>query len=220
MLQRAINRIGQQLVECTESCPGIVSDAAAGILPRGLILERAASNGSGCLVAGTHPCRTKPQERAFYQAKGPSYDSITSYWRQNVKRFAYFNNLRQFLQLVGLDGSIIWSNLAKCEISPDGKGSIPVQTLRVCTRHFLRRELDEIPENWPLFGMGQEAYKGLAYLAPARTVIGIPHPTYSRGQFRELFFNGRPADGNLRKHVKEAIADTLASAAPIALWVS
>lgn len=44
-----------------------------------------------------------------------------------------------------------------------------------------------MPSDWPLVAVGWEAYKALAYLHPSRVVIGVPHPTASRGQFSKLF---------------------------------
>ena len=220
MLQRDITQIGQQVVRCTEACAGVVHDAAAGILPRCPIIERAECRERGCLVVATHPCRSKPQEQACYREKGPSYEVVTAYWQQNVDQIAYYKSLRQLFDLVSLTGPIIWSNLAKCENSSEVKGSIPLQTLRVCARHFLWKELEVTPQDWPAFGLGREAFKALAYLEPTRTVIGIPHPTGSSGQFRELFVNGRPGQGRLRDNVALALSDALANVTPVAVWVS
>lgn len=220
MLQRAITQIGQRMVQCSESCAGVVHDAAAGILPRSLILERAECCGRGCLVAGINPDRAKPRERACYRERGPSYEAVTAYWHQNVERLPYYKSLHQVVDGVGLTGPLIWSDLVKCERSPEAKGSIPLQTLRTCARRFLQKELDETPEDWPVFGLGRETYKALAYLEPTRTVIGIPHPTASPGQFRELFVNGRPGNGRLRDYVTEAISSVLLTLTPVALWVS
>ncbi|MBI2953189.1 MAG: hypothetical protein HYY30_02670 [Chloroflexi bacterium] len=52
---------------------------------------------------------------------------------------------------------------------------------------YLNRELQSIPHDWPLIAIGYEAYKAMAYIHPSRIVIGIPHPTASRGQFSKLF---------------------------------
>ena len=90
-----------------------------------------------------------------------------------------------------LKGPVLWTELVKCQSEPEVK-ELPVQTLRTCSGEFLRRELERLPENWPLFGVGWEAYKALAYLFSARTVIGVPHPTGSYGHFTALFEERRP----------------------------
>jgi hypothetical protein len=220
VLQRSITQIGQQVVQCLGACAGVVHDAAAGILPRCPIIERAECGGRGCLVVAPHPCRSKPQEQACYRERGPSYEVVTTYWRQNVDQISYYKSLRQLFDLASLTGPIIWSNLAKCENSADAKGSMPLQTLRVCATHFLQKELEVTPKAWPAFGLGRDAYKALAYLEPTRTVIGIPHPTGSSGQFRELFIKGRLINGRLRDHVAKAISAALADVTPVAVWVS
>jgi hypothetical protein len=220
MWQLAITQIGERLFQCSEACTGVVHDAAAGILPRVPIIERAECHGCGCLVAGVNPCRSDPHERAFYREKGPSSETVTAYWRQNVDQVVYYRRLRQFLALLDLQGPIIWSNLVKCESAPEVKRSLPVQTLRVCAGHFLLKEVEETPKDWPVFGLGKEAYKALAYCEPARTVIGIPHPTASPGQFRELFVNGRPEINRLRNHVTVAMAAALTALTPIAVWIA
>ena len=52
---------------------------------------------------------------------------------------------------------------------------------------YLRQELEVLPKDWPLIGVGREAYKALAYLDPDRTLIGVPHPMGAYGHFRWLF---------------------------------
>ncbi len=74
----------------------------------------------------------------------------------------------------------------KCENEAKGK-SIPLQTFRECTKRYLGNELTLVPSDWPLIAIGREAYKALAYSYPARTVIGIPHPTGSHGNYETLF---------------------------------
>jgi hypothetical protein len=89
---------------------------------------------------------------------------------------------------LGLEGRILWTELAKCE-SATGK-TVPLQTLRTCSATFLQRELKAVPEKWPLLAAGRETYKALAYQFPSRTILGVPHPTGSRGDFDALFENG------------------------------
>jgi hypothetical protein len=220
-LRKAITEIGEELVKCEERCAGVANDVRAGILPRCLILDRSEESGRGCIVVGINPGRSeqpgqsKSDERAFYRENGASYESVVAFWSKNVGRIQYYVKLRQFVDAVGLSGPIVWSDLAKCENAPGHKGLIPMQTLRTCVGRYLKRELLAIPPDWPAIGVGKEAYKALAYLEPDRTVIGIPHPTGSRGLFPSLFEAGK-----LCHHVASLVKSALKSESPIAVWVS
>jgi hypothetical protein len=215
MLQREIDAIGKRLVNCREQCAGIMNDPDRGILPRCLILERSVRSGRGCLVVGINPGRSKPRERAFYLKAGASYASVNAFWTKEIAGAAYYHRLRQFLDEIELSGPIIWSDLAKCEKALNIKGLIPLQTLRTCTGRFLQRELDATPPDWPVIGVGGEAYKALAYLEPTRTVLGVPHPTGSRGQFSALFMNDM-----LRPKVARTVKEALSRKTPIVGWIS
>ena len=89
----------------------------------------------------------------------------------------------------------------KCEDEVKGQDP-PLETFRTCTMTYLSRELRLVPPDWPLIAVSREAYKALAYLYPNRVVIGIPHPTASRGQFWSLF-----AKGQLRHEFERPSAD-------------
>ncbi|MGH9364294.1 MAG: hypothetical protein ACRD1B_03385 [Thermoanaerobaculia bacterium] len=52
------------------------------------------------------------------------------------------------------------------------------------------RELESVPAEWPLVGVGAEPYKALAYLYPNRAVLGVPHPTGARGNQWHGLFDG------------------------------
>jgi hypothetical protein len=86
---------------------------------------------------------------------------------------------------MNLDGPILWTELVKCENKT--KGILPpLQTFRKCINIFLNEELEAVPEAWPLLAVGRETYKALAYIYSSKTIIGIPHPTSSRGHFQEM----------------------------------
>lgn len=74
--------------------------------------------------------------------------------------------------------------MVKCENIK--KGKLPLETHRKCINKYLREELKYIPESWPLFAIGREVEKVLAYLYPDRTIIGVPHPTGSFGYFNKI----------------------------------
>jgi hypothetical protein len=214
-LALAINRLGDELVQCRRGCAGIVHDEKQGILPRCLILERDGAAGRGCLVAGINPGRSKVAERAHYRVSGAAYRVVREYWHLAIADVPYYRHLRRLLDQLDFSGPTIWSDLAKCENAPEFHGLLPLQTLRACAGHFLHRELEATPADWPIFGVGGEAFKALAYLEPSRTVIGVPHPTGSRGQFFSLFDAGQ-----LQSGVKQIVAAALQGATPTAVWLT
>jgi hypothetical protein len=215
MIRKSIWNIGEDLVKCSEACADVIHDVSTGVLPRCLILDNKARFGRGCLVAGINPGRSKSVERAFYRARKSSYDAVIDFWMETGRHFAYYKKLREFVDAVGLTGPIIWSDLAKCENGPHQNGLISLQTLRTCTGRYLQKELQAIPKKWPIIGVGAEAYKALAYLEPNRTVIGIPHPTGSHGQFSSLCKKDK-----LLERAKREINHALSSATPIATWIA
>ena len=215
MLAAQIRLIGEHLVHCQEPCAGVQQAPQTGILPRGLLLERRDPEGRGCLVAGLNPGRSTAAERAFYLDRGVSYEAVTQYWQEKACRGPYYIRLRKLVTALGLSGHLLWSDLAKCESAPETPGLLPLQTLRTCSGRFLRAELSALPPAWPLFGVGTEAFKALAYLEPTRTVIGVPHPTGARGWFAALY-----QDGGLKPEVVEAAHTALASPLPTTVWLS
>lgn len=58
-----------------------------------------------------------------------------------------------------------------------------METFRCCTKRYLRKELELFPTDWPIFAVGKETYKSLAFLYPEKTVIGLFHPTGSYGKY-------------------------------------
>ena len=213
-LELAVKKIGRELVACTALCEGIFRAQNTGVMPRCLILERSDAQGMGCLAAGINPARSSEAERAYYRLHGPTYDSVVAYWREHVSRIPYYQRLRRLIDQLHMPGPILWSDLAKCENAPDVKSPIPLQTLRRCSGRFLYKEIRLLPKAWPILAVGIEAYKALAYMVPERTVIGVPHPTGSRGQFFRLF-NG----DLLWPDISAAAHTALLSAEPVVLWL-
>lgn len=202
-LRRAIEGIGRRVVRCRLGCEGIVCSHKSGRIPRCLFLEAGHPNIRGAVVVGLNPGRASDEEREYYR-DSPRYSAVVRWFERDGgkhgREHLYYERLRNLLRHFGLRGPIVWTELAKCE-GADSGSKIPMQTFRTCTRLFLQQEL-EIPElrRWPLFGIGIEAYKALAYRFPERTLIGLPHPTGSRGHFAALF-RGRNALGTPRSTV-------------------
>ena len=189
-----LNAIGRELVHCSRRCEGVRCDRRTGHLPRCLYVEVTGRRGRrGAVVIGVNPGRSSASERRFYRERDSTFDAVGTWFAELGTHHPYYVHLRRLVDSFGLEGPIIWTELAKCE-NRRGVTRLPLQTFRTCTRAFLQRELEACPKNWPLVAVGTEAYKGLAYRFPTRTVIGVPHPTGSRGHFHALF-----RDGKLRK---------------------
>ncbi|MBU2574080.1 MAG: hypothetical protein KKH28_08405 [Elusimicrobia bacterium] len=206
-LETAIDRIGQKMVVCNQKCKGM----SCGVLPRCLILESAGRSGKGgCVMVGINPGHARAAEIAYYKKEGAKYETTVQYWHDAITPHPYYERLRKLTKAFGLNGPILWTELAKCE-NAAGIKFPPLKALRACTGRFLTEELKAIPLEWPLFGIGCEAYKALAYLYPARTVIGVPHPTGAYGkQFSRLL--------QLNSESKEVVCRALSSWGEL-LWL-
>lgn len=190
-LQKSLDRLAEELIQCSDPCAGISRNQGEGIIPRSLYLERPDAKGRGCFAVGLNPGRSPVHERALYVERGVTLQVVNEY-RAGIANIPYFQGPRAVINQLRLTGPILWSNLAKCE-NPEGRrGLPPLQTLRHCTQRFLRHELAAIPSDWVVLGIGWEAYRALAYLVPERVIIGIPHPTGAAPNFRRMFNNNGP----------------------------
>lgn len=186
-LKLEIDKIGQQMVSCSNKCNGIACSLKKGILPRCLMLEiDSRTQSRGVVIVGINPGRSKPDEQNYYIKNGQSYDEVVEYWRVHICGLKYYSSLRSFVDQLGFRGPILWTELVKCE-NKRGVRIPPLQTFRICTKTYLSRELELIPDKWPLIAVGGEVYKALAYRFPTRIIVGIPHPTGSYGHFSKLF---------------------------------
>ncbi len=214
-LEARIHAIGSRVASCRKYCDGIALNPKEGILPRGLFLELVGrSEGKGSAIVGINPGVGRARETSWYVNKGITYEQTLAHWRANNHNIRYHTELRRLLNQLSLGGPILWTELAKCQNAPGEKPSL--QTFRTCTNSFLTEELECIPTDWPLLGVGWEAYKALAYLYPNRVVVGVPHPTGSRGQFRRLFDHNM----SLLGHVKDSVSDVLSNETAKVAWLS
>ena len=179
-----LNELGEKLVKCNLNCEGINNNPKEGIIPRCLILEK--RNGTNkCIVVGLNPGKCKKRERDYYLSRGIKYKSIVSYFfESNLNKIAYFKRTRDLITKLGFDGDILWTDLVKCERS-DKNGKIPVQTLRVCINRFLREEINLFKCS-TIFALGNDVFYFCALSFPNHFIVGIPHPTGSRGHFLKL----------------------------------
>jgi len=209
-----VHDLGERLVQCDGDCDGVAHDLAAGILPRCMVLESQDVDDRGCVVVGLNPGRCPQSERAYYLEHGCTYDSVEGFWNETSSRIKYNTLVRRFLKACGLSGSVLWTELAKCESSLGSSSIPPVQTLRRCTGRYLTQELAAVPGDWPVIGVGADAFRALAFLEPDRVVLGLPHPTGSRGHFARLF------DGDsLHDDVQGTITTLLSSNERQAHWL-
>lgn len=185
-LQKGIGEIGDRMVRCTSICSGILREPAKGIIPRCLVLEtEKRSKRNGVTVVGINPGPIRDKENEWYRNNRQTYPNLLECWRKQIANLRYYRALRHMVDNIGFNGPILWTELAKCQSKKKGEPP-PLQTFRNCTRRFLSQELKLVPTKWPLIAVGREAFKGLAYMYPERKVIGIPHPTGSRGNFKDL----------------------------------
>jgi len=220
-----IREIGEKMVADYQPAPDVVLDKKQGIIPRCLIFEKGGRNphGLGTVVVGVNPGNSRVEEQQFYCARGCSYEGVLAWHfedsedphaRKRGKHHPYYRSLTGFLDAVGLDGPILWTELVKCESKQSTVLSI--ETIRKDINCYLFRELEKIPDDWPLIGVGRQAYEILAYRFFKRQVIGIPHPTASHGQFAALF----PSSKAIERNAKEKLADLLRSKDTVAVWFS
>jgi len=186
-----INKIGEDLVQCDNNCASIAKSLDKGIIPRCLYIEDKDRDGEkGCVIVGLNPGKSSKRESEmdYYKKNGFSYQSTIEYWELNLYNHPYYKFLRDFVTCLRLDGPILWTELIKCE-SDSNNGTLPLQTCRICTNKFLRKEMECVPSEWPLIAVSRESHKALSYLFPNKSVLGVPHPTSSRGNFSKLFID-------------------------------
>lgn len=212
-----IAEIGRSLVRCNIHCRGIALNHSEGILPRCLILEtEGRAEGKGSVIVGINPGRSKEHERESYRRNGQTYEQEIRYWRQYIARHPYYRRLRSFADELAFNGPILWTELVKCENASAESGLPPLQTFRTCTETYLRKELEAVPDDWVLIAVGTESYKASAYMFASRVVIGVPHPTSSRGQFARLF----DQDKRLLPEVKVQTENISNGGRGEAVWIS
>jgi hypothetical protein len=224
-LREKVAEIGNQLIRCPIGCSDINCSQKKGIIPRGLRFEEDSRKGNGLIIVGLNPGQAKPDEREAYAdlyKRGEfTYDRVQEAQKRvkeaRGKGSNYSTRLRDFANQLGWSGPILWTNLVKCE-SKNKKRPLLEQTKRVCVRTYLTKELDLAPNEWPVIAAGREAFKALIYLCPNRVVIGIPHPTGSRGSssFWKLFIKNKTA---LSKKCRIRIKQALAGSDAKAVWL-
>jgi hypothetical protein len=212
-LRATIETIGAQMVRCDRACTGVLLDPPSGAVPRSLYLEEGTEKGSlGAAVVGMNPGQPMKGEFAHYLQNGNSYAAVTTWFAQHGRTHRYHKNIRRLLDCMDVAGPILWTELAKCQSLTAGKAP-PLQTFRTWSSAFLNRELEALPTFWPILAIGRDAYSAVSFRFADRRVVGVPHPTGSKGHFAALC-----SDGALLPGVRAAITATRDSGA--AVWLS
>lgn len=199
---RKVHIVGEQLVNCTKNCNDVEIDRNSGIIPRCLALEikNRKLDDIGCIIIGLNPGKAKLKEKLHYNEHGVTYGSFFKWWEQCLddEFTGYYGRMRRFINGLEIKGPILWTELAKCQCDQE-HSSLSFQTYRTCSQLYLQREMEIFPSNWPIFAVGKVTYNALTFLYPLHTVIGVAHPTGSRGQaFLGMFDHQK----NLQESIK------------------
>lgn len=197
-MQELIHNIGARMVGCAMKCRGVARAQNLGILPRCLILEsEGRMEGSGAIVCGLNPARSKKEEQQYYITHGASYESVVEYWNTHIRHIPYYQKLRRLVDALNVAGPILWTDTVKCEKHKGLQGfshsSFP-DTVRRCTANYLHPELAACPPDWIAIGVGHDAFTTLSLICPGRFVLGVPHCVGQGGageRFDNLFIGNR-----------------------------
>jgi len=186
-IKNEIEKIGETLIKDDnyKNYPDLVCDQRKGIIPRGLLYEYGERDlsGTGSVIVGLNPGQSKKDEREYFKKAFKEhrlkYQTHVDFWNGKYRNWKYHNRLRSVSDRLGLKGPILWTELVKCESKKQGQ--LRVQTVRDDIHKYLLKEISCIPESWPLIAAGDKAYEILSYSFPNRLVVGVPHPTGTRG---------------------------------------
>ena len=201
-----INLIGNEMVACQRACRDVYSDRAQGSPPRGLVRVSRDPDTQGAVLLGMNPGQGDDRERAALQAD-PSYGATVRFMEtERLPKHPYYKRVRSLIDSCELSGDLIWTELAKCQNAPGVNGSLPIETNRTCSKAFLRREVEITPPTWGIFAIGRDAYRAATFMFLDRAILGVPHPTGSRGPWYAMF-----EDGILKPEVRQAVERILTS---------
>lgn len=178
-----VYKIGEEITKCDWQCEGIYKDKAKGVLPRGLYLEERQGKRS-VIILGLNPGPADDEEKSYSIRNGDSYFYKEKIFFERYFPWDFYKYAREFSDIVGFDGDILWTELVKCE-SQQGNNKIPKNTIKLCINKFLLKELAIMP-NDPIVALGNDAYDFCLKETPDRFVIGVPHPTGAWQQLKNL----------------------------------
>jgi len=185
-----IYKIGEEILNCSLRCRAVLNDREKGIIPRGLIFEDDGSGKPECIIVGINPGNAREKEMQYVR-ENPTYEEWVNYWYKNFRNIKYYKGSRVLANnLLGSKGSILWTELCKCEKSKEERKPLPISTLVTCMKRFLDREISLADEfsgkGIPIIALGRRTFEALCFRYPEHFIIGVPHPTGSYGHFKEL----------------------------------
>ncbi|MCX8195338.1 MAG: hypothetical protein N3G22_04515 [Candidatus Micrarchaeota archaeon] len=196
-----ISAIGRQMVCCPHKCQGVKYDKASGFVPRGMVLETS-SGDWGVVIVGQNPGQAKDYERLEYintpseQLYDKEKELFETYFSPTKSRsHPYHKRLYGVAEVIGRElgktgqPNILWTELVKCQSDKINDENVPLEldTIRMCFNCYLRRELEKVPKDWPIIAAESRTFNAIALLFLDRAVLGIPHPTGSKGNFSRLW---------------------------------
>ncbi|WP_434043929.1 MULTISPECIES: uracil-DNA glycosylase family protein [Sorangium] len=200
-LETSVRHLQVEIARCPLACHSVEWRPAEGHLPRGLWLDIEAGEGDGdVIIVGQNPGQPSREERKIYTTRASRSTeeqvmAMNSHVASNVlPKHLYYTRMRNAARELGFKGRILWTDLVKCSATDGGK--LPVQahlpTYSRCMNTWLRKELAKFPQ-WPVLTAGRATLDALWPLLPERLLVGVPHPTGSRGDFAKLFLKNKLA---------------------------
>ena len=188
---KKLSTLWERLVHCGLNCEWITNNPKKGIIPRCLHIEKRKGKRK-CIVVGLNPGKCNLKEREFYLENGIHRNSVQKFFEQKLSwktpyKSPYFKRAREMISKLWYDGTILWTDLVKCECSGPN-GSILIQTLRVCVNKFLRKEIEIFKSN-VIFTLGNKAFDFCSLSFPNHFVVWLPHSSWSYGDFLRLMKN-------------------------------
>jgi hypothetical protein len=200
-LETSVRHLQVDITRWPLACHSVEWRPAEGHLPRGLWLDIEAGEGDGdVIIVGQNPGQPSREERKIYTTRASRSTeeqvmAMNSHVASKVlPKHLYYTRMRNAARELGFKGRILWTDLVKCSATDSGK--LPVQahlpTYSRCMNAWLRKELAKFPQ-WPVLTAGRATLDALWPLLPERLLVGVPHPTGSRGDFAKLFLKNKLA---------------------------
>ncbi len=216
-----IDLIGDTLSNCQEVCAGVKLNRNDGIIPRGLIFESENRNNikKVVIVCGLNPGIASKDEMEYLKYN-LFFKGFKDYWRENLSgkggqtSCQYYTRMRNFIDSIkSLKGSLIlWTDVAKCQKEKEKKKFSFYQypeTCSKCASFYLKKEVEAICQEKVFIALGREVYQMLCLLYPTDKIIGIYHPTGSRGLDSFIKYFEDSEDRVHKRSLKKAIQQDL-----------
>ena len=222
-LQESTRGIVDALAECGETCEGVKTHEARGIIPRSIYLHNYNVNSGvvNAVVIGQNPGPARREEEeqlgkareqgttvsAFYEGFFRNYvlnDPRNYEWR-------YYHLILFVISKIVLQDepnpSVYFTNLYKCENKGGGKNP-PPSTYKDCWLNWLSREFKVLDDfvDWsrtPVFLVGKRAQERGMYIREYENIYLLPHPARQfsnkdEEHFWEYFKSSRDEDKRIK----------------------